>query len=317
LGRGAEGCVVRGTYIPTETDVAVKVVTIREKERRDQLVNDVSALLRLCPGHPGVPMAAEIARPAARRNLVQMWGAYSIAASHQVHVVLELMDLGSIAKLLTRLAELKVGVPLDVTANMARQMVEGISFLHLNHQLHRDIKPGNVLVNSDGDVKLTDFGIAKDLGSTQGACDTFVGTPVFMSPERLTGDDYSFPVDIWACGLIVLCLAQGVASPYPASVSSSLVRLCRAVAKDPAPSLDAVPEITEEAKFFVSTTVNKDPNLRPTVLELRSHPFLQTAASTQEFQTWLLSVLDEDESESEEAPVAIAPLPPPPQRDLI
>lgn len=59
-------------------------------------------------------------------------------------------------------------------------------YLHIvGKQVHRDIKPGNILMNSKGEVKLTDFGISKELDETSQLCSTFLGTKAYMSPERI------------------------------------------------------------------------------------------------------------------------------------
>ena len=62
-----------------------------------------------------------------------------------------------------------------------KKILNGLNYLHCKkHQIHRDIKPENILMNSLGQVKLTDFGISKELEKTQGLCKTFVGTMTYM-----------------------------------------------------------------------------------------------------------------------------------------
>ncbi|CAJ1432699.1 unnamed protein product, partial [Effrenium voratum] len=82
--------------------------------------------------------------------------------------------------------------------------------------LHRDIKPENILHNRAGEVKLTDFGIAKDLDKTLAMAGTFVGTVTYMSPERCLGQDYSFASDIWSVGMVIFELSTG---RYPFSAT--------------------------------------------------------------------------------------------------
>lgn len=75
--------------------------------------------------------------------------------------------------------------------------------------MHRDIKPENILINSKGKIKLSDFGISKELEQTKALTNTFVGTLSYMSPERIQGHQYGYPSDIWSLGLVILELASG------------------------------------------------------------------------------------------------------------
>lgn len=90
--------------------------------------------------------------------LVQFYGAYLDRG--KVHIGLEYMDLGSLDKLERCVIAQDQQVPLEQLACIARQMVYGLHYLHSEGQLHRDISMGNVLHNSRGQVKLTDFGIS-------------------------------------------------------------------------------------------------------------------------------------------------------------
>ncbi len=104
-------------------------------------------------------------------------------------------------------------IPEAILAFLILQMTEALKTLHLNDILHRDIKLENILVNSRGEVKLTDFGVSKKLNvdNPDGHCRTFVGTKVCMAPERFGrgGRRYGKPSDIWSLGICVYELAAG------------------------------------------------------------------------------------------------------------
>jgi NIMA (never in mitosis gene a)-related kinase len=84
-----------------------------------------------------------------------------------------------------------------------QQLASAIAFLHEERMLHRDLKPENVLIGQLGELKLADFGLSKALSPGTDLCGTFVGSPLYMSPEVCMGEEYSFSTDIWALGCIM------------------------------------------------------------------------------------------------------------------
>ena len=85
-----------------------------------------------------------------------------------VKIAMELMDLGSLRGLIEKLVgRPEPKIPEEVIYNITSQILTGLNYLHkVKHVMHRDIKPDNVLLNSTGEVKLSDFGICRELGET-------------------------------------------------------------------------------------------------------------------------------------------------------
>merc|ERR1712205_225325 len=127
-------------------------------------------------------------------HLVQWHAGFASRSTRHVHLVLELMDFGSLASL--RTAD---GIPPPILAAIAKQVLRGIEHLHSRQLLHNDIKPGNILLNRLGEAKITDFGITTSMeNSVHDACR---GTQIYVSPEKAmagAGTGYSFPADIWS-----------------------------------------------------------------------------------------------------------------------
>ena len=104
-------------------------------------------------------------------------------------------------------------------------------------QVHRDLKPANVLLSKLGAVKISDFGLSRPLDNTVAFANTFVGTTCYMSPERLSGDAYSYPADVWSLGLILLELATGRYPYEQPHATTSYLALYMAIMNSPPPTL--------------------------------------------------------------------------------
>lgn len=255
LGRGACGVVSRGIHKKSGLRVAVKAVHVDDKSKREQLMNDIQALVR-AQNSP---------------HLVQLYAAYFHRTSGRVHLVLELMEYGSLADLLSFCIQEKTGgIPESVTSAMTRQTLEGLRYLHDHNIVHRDIKPGNILVNSKGELKLSDFGITKTLDNTLKVCDTFVGTAIYMSPERATGNSYSFSADIWSLGLVVYELLT-LAHPFPPNASFPVLFDC--LCSRPEPRMDNA-HFSRQCCAFVEQALVRDTPRRATAQQLLEQEFI-------------------------------------------
>ena len=135
----------------------------------------------------------------------------------------------------------------------------------MKHQIHRDMKPGNILINSEGLVKLTDFGIARTLEDSSGFCNTFVGTKTYMSPERIQGMEYSYSSDIWSLGLIICELATGV---FPYKFSNVFIEHLDSILREPEPTLPDNGLYSSDLQNFLTRCLKKDPKDRDSVTEL-------------------------------------------------
>jgi len=119
--------------------------------------------------------------------------------------ILEYMDLGTIADIIERSGP----IPERILAKISREVLLGLGYLHKMHVIHRDIKPQNILLNSSGEIKITDFGVSGEIAHTASFARTFVGTIQYMSPARIKGALHSTKSDIWSLGLVILECALG------------------------------------------------------------------------------------------------------------
>lgn len=205
------------------------------------------------------------------QNIVTFYGAYFTEGN--VKILLEYMNMDSLDKALKTIKSKKIKppcIPENILSIITRQILLGLNNLHKGKLIHRDIKPANILINSDGIVKLTDFGISRTLESYQNFSHTFVGSRSYMSPERITGNNYSFPSDIWSVGLVIYELATGE-EPY-GDGRDFLTQITKIV-ENAEPRLNSN-IFSKEFCDFIEKTVNKEPEKRLNAEELLKHPWI-------------------------------------------
>ena len=136
-----------------------------------------------------------IARQVSHRNVCRV---YDIGEDHgRVFLTMELIDGEDLAGLLKRVGRF----PEERATEIARQICAGLAAAHDCGVLHRDLKPANVMLDADGRVRITDFGLAGLAGSFT---DIRSGTPAYMAPEQLAGREVTERSDIFSLGLVLL-----------------------------------------------------------------------------------------------------------------
>jgi serine/threonine-protein kinase OSR1/STK39 len=137
----------------------------------------------------------------------------------QLWLVTQFMDKGSCLRVMSAASAIGLGEGMseDALAYILRESLQGLHYLHANGQIHRDVKCGNILLDSSGGVRLADFGVSGwtlSRGERHETVRTFVGTPCWMAPEVMEQvDGYDHKADIWSIGITALELAKGHA-PY-------------------------------------------------------------------------------------------------------
>ncbi|XP_066935662.1 serine/threonine-protein kinase Nek9-like [Clytia hemisphaerica] len=154
------------------------------------------------------------------------------------------------------------------------QLVSAVSYIHNFGILHRDIKTLNIFMTKSKLIKLGDFGISKVLEETYGQAETCVGTPYYMSPELVKGDPYNQKSDVWACGCV---LFEIFALKKVFEASNQLKLITSILEKDVGEISDVY---SEEAQRIVRSTLEKDPEKRPTTEELSQLPIFDKSKLT-------------------------------------
>lgn len=183
----------------------------------------------------------------------------------KLYLEMEYCDGGSISdtmSLLKRpLTELEA-------AAVLKSVVDSIAYVHGLRRIHRDIKAGNLLITSEGIVKLCDFGVSAQLDDYRMKTGTIVGSPYWMAPEIMSQNGYDTKVDIWSIGITAIEIVVGsppLTQYNPTYVITQIPLL---------PPPEAPANFSPLFKAFVKRCLIKDPALRPPITELINDPFL-------------------------------------------
>jgi mitogen-activated protein kinase kinase 1 len=273
VGRGSSGRVFNVTHIPSGVRVCVKQMQIDDSRHREEVKRELDCLHK-----------------AASRYIVDFYGAFFHNDLGVILLVLELMS-GSLHDVL----KLRKVVAEEEAKAFAFQVVHGLHFLHTERRLlHRDIKPGNLLYHHSGRVKITDFGVSssglgvdESGGGAPAVANTFVGSIMYMSPERLNAASYSFESDIWSLG-VTLCEAVIGSHPHVEdSLAGTTINfwelLQKVIRNDPMihqSPLKRMPRryvdvstISDEMDDFVAQCLKFDRAERATAAALLQHPW--------------------------------------------
>jgi serine/threonine protein kinase len=239
LAAGGMADVYRATDLVLRRPVAVKVLrdTANREDDRARFLAEARTLARL--SHP---------------NLVTLLDA---GATNRPFLVMELVQGQTLAQAIAR-------GPLDpaAVAVLGTQVAEALAYVHSHGIIHRDVKPGNVLVNAAGDAKLTDFGIARLLGDDAGHTRTgqTIGTAAYLAPEQVTGQPVSRATDVYSLGLVLLEALTGTREYTGPAMEAALARL-----NQPPQIPDALPASWRELLERMTAT---EPDARPDATEV-------------------------------------------------
>ena len=267
LGAGAGGVVKKAVHVPTHRFIALKSMTVFEREKRAALIAEMKLLCEQ-QGGGGANGGDESSPPPA--NVVRFIGAFYSPETNLINIALEYVEGGSLESLVKQGG----AVPQDVLGKICGGVCAGLEYLHAHRRtVHRDIKPGNILMRLNGEPVITDFGVSAELGDSRALLDSFKGTLHYMSPERVENKDYDFAADVWSLGLTMLECAIG-RYPYDVTDGGPLGLMVQ-ITRDECP-IPRDARLGEHLAGLVKRCMRKNPRERPSVTRLRTgpHPYI-------------------------------------------
>jgi serine/threonine protein kinase len=239
---------------------------------RDEVLDRPVAVKVLNPVHGGTDIgdrferegrtAARLAHP----NIVQVYdaGEALFDGRETSYIVMEYVPGGDLKALIDQRGRLS-GSEL---AGLGDEICAGLAHAHEHGVIHRDIKPHNILLDENGHAKVTDFGIARALDTTQATrTGSFLGTALYSSPEQLQGKKATPKSDVYSLGAT---LYQAAAGAPPFSGATPIEIASQHVSKSPVPPRQLGADVSEGVQALILDCLAKHPDDRPTANEVRS-----------------------------------------------
>jgi serine/threonine-protein kinase len=238
LGKGGMGEVYRADDLRLGQPVAMKVLPLGFSQETGPLARLASE----------VRLARQVSHP----NVCRV---YDIGEAEGLHfITMEYVDGEDLASLLLRIGRL----PPDKATQFSRELAAGLAAAHARGVLHRDLKPGNVMIDGKGSARIMDFGLA-GLATDLSRGGSRAGTPAYMSPEQLAGGGLTERTDLFSLGLVLYEAFTG----RPVYRPNSLEELRDLHAQDVPSMRTIVPEVPEIVDRVVLQCLERDPERRP------------------------------------------------------
>ena len=167
------------------------------------------------------------------------------------------------------------GLSEALIAYIAYELLSVLVFIHSAGLIHRDVCCDNILLSSQGAVKLGDFGYAAQVTENRRKRTTVIGAPTYMAPEVINGCRYDSKADIWSFGIILLEMAEGIIGAESPGMALFTT------ASEPPPRLREPARWSPALAEFLDCCLRKKPEERDTAETLQRHPFLMQRASAE------------------------------------
>jgi eukaryotic-like serine/threonine-protein kinase len=242
LGRGAMGVVYRAEDETLGRTLAIKTISLTGGTRQERDVHEARFLQEAraagSMSHPCIITIYEMGRE-----------------GDTAFIAMELLDGRELRELIR-----DVSLTPAQTVNIAALVADGLAYAHERGIVHRDIKPGNIMVLPDGRVKIMDFGIARHHEPTvKTQTGVLLGSPQYMSPEQIIGQPFDHRADIFSLGLVLYEMLTGVKPFAGDDIPELTFKVANMAAKPPSHITPGLPAVMD---FIVARALKKKPDER-------------------------------------------------------
>ncbi len=244
IGQGSMGTVYRGLDPRLERQVALKTIRLetvtsddQRREMLERLRNEAITIARF--SHPNIIVVYDMG-----------------GTERSAFIAMELIDGPSLRDVL----RLQGSLAAKLVIPMAAAVADGLAMAHAREVIHRDVKPGNVLLGRDGAIKVSDFGLAFALSTLAVDESGISGTPGFVPPEVLSGRPYSAAGDLFGLGAT---LYESLTGTHPLAGGTLRETISNTLGGVVKPLGEALPEVPEELAGLVMALLAADPAERP------------------------------------------------------
>ena len=256
LAVGSFGTVYEALEKSSNKTIALKIIGLEEDESFEDLIVEIDILKRC-----------------QHKNIIGYYGTW--LKQKELFIAMELATSGSLLSIYEDFSPEDPAPCSEAEISfVTRETLVALVYLHSNFIIHRDLKAANILVTSDGAVKLADFGVSAIVSPEKPYRGTLIGTPYWMAPEIITMDTsrpYNEKVDIWATGITAIELAE---KNPPHDELAPMKALC-VIPFDPPPKLKSPSSWSREMNEFVALCLKKNPKDRKSAKELLMHPWIK------------------------------------------
>jgi serine/threonine-protein kinase len=272
LGQGAMGIVYKARDPKINRFLAIKTIRFSDEFEPEKIREVKDRFMR----------EAEIAGKLAHPSIVAV---YDVGEDYDLtYMAMEYLEGDSLQKYCRKGSLLPLRKVLFVVSEVAL----ALDFAHRQGVIHRDVKPANIMVLKDGKVKVTDFGIAKAVSSSQTKSGIVLGTPNYMSPEQINGHDIDGRSDIFSLGVVFFELLTGVLPFHGKNLTNLFYQITQV--KHPSPR-EINPKVPNPVEQIVDKALSKDPELR-----------FQTCADYARYLKAMINRIDQVKAKVKEVP---------------